>query len=304
MDNNRASITAIMCGYTRAYHATHDSPRIFDDFIAAQFYTPEEIGFFNHAMAGLLNVFDPETAATVSDETEALRLVMQVHNSSIILGRARFTEDCLEGYISRGLTQYVILGAGMDTFSLRRPELAGQLEIFEVDHPATQANKRERLLKISPELPRNLHLVPVNFEKDDLKTALLQAGFDSSRPAFFSWLGVTYYLERQAIEDTLQTIASLSSPGSALVFDYSHEDVYKPEKGNRRTKATQEITRQTGEPLKTGFDPAKLEVLLRQYGFQTRENLPPEEIEKRYFSHRDDLYHAFENAYFIHTVIE
>jgi O-methyltransferase involved in polyketide biosynthesis len=92
-------------------------------------------------MAGLLNVFDPETAATVSDETEALRLVMQVHNSSIILSRARFTEDCLEGYISRGLTQYVILGLEWIR-SLCAGRTCRQLEIFEVDHPATQANKR------------------------------------------------------------------------------------------------------------------------------------------------------------------
>jgi methyltransferase (TIGR00027 family) len=302
MQENQVSITALVCGFTRAYHAANDSPKIFDDFVASQLFTPEEKTFFGNRIADLLKVFDPEAAVKTPDEAAALRLVMQVFNSSTILGRARFTEDCLEQAITEGLAQYVILGAGLDTYSLRHPELADRLQIFEVDHPATQADKRDRLLRISAELPANLHLVPVNFGKDDLKSSLLKAGYNPDLPGFFSWLGVTYYLDREEIQTTLHTLSDLSSPGSILAFDYADTGAFHLENNSGREKVLHSITRQSGEPMKTGFEPAELEAELSRYGFSTVENLSPDEIDSHYFSNRDDLYHAFDYVHFIHAV--
>jgi methyltransferase (TIGR00027 family) len=304
MEENKVSITALVCGFTRAYHATNDSPKIFDDFFASKLFTSEEISFFGSRLADMLRLYDPQAAEEAPDETTALRLIMQTYNSSTILGRARFTEDCLEKAINEGLEQYVILGAGMDTFAQRRPELADRLQVFEVDHPATQANKQERLLRVSAELPKNLHLVPVIFGKDDLNASLLKAGYDPAKPGFFSWLGVTYYLDRNAIQATLQNLSELSIPGSMLVFDYSNNNDNLPESISHRSKVTHSITRQTGEPMKTSFVPADLENDLRQYRFATVENLTPDEIENRYFSNRNDLYHAFENVHFMHAKSE
>ncbi|NMB55872.1 MAG: class I SAM-dependent methyltransferase [Leptolinea sp.] len=299
MQANQISVTALVCGYTRAYHSANNTPKIFDDFMAARLYTPEEMSFFAKSVASLLSLYEPETTVSSSEESTALRRVMQVYNSSTILCRARFTEDSLDEAIAGGMTQYVILGAGMDTFTLRRPDLKDNLQVYEVDHPATQANKRERMERISPELPRNLHLVPVDFSTDDLQTALLRAGYQPDRPGFFSWLGVTYYLERQAIHTTWRTLSALCAPGSTLVFDYADLGAFSLGISSGREKATQFIARQSGETMKTGFDPDELEKELLRFGFDTREDLSPAEIEQRYFAKRNDLYHAFE---FVHLL--
>jgi methyltransferase (TIGR00027 family) len=301
MDAQKASITALVCGFTRAYHAKNDSPKIFDDFWAERLLSPDEYAFMEKSVASLLNLFEPETAGTV-DEESARRLVMQKYNSSTVLSRARFIEDCLEKAISAGIDQYVILGAGLDTFALRRPELADRLRVFEVDHPASQTDKKDRLMRVAGGLPGNLVLIPVDFETDDLRECLLRNGFIPEKPAFFSWPGVTYYLDLEAIRNTLRIIADLGAPGSELVFDYADDTAFDPARISDREKKLQSITRQTGEPMKTGFIPVELEAELSHFGFGTRENLDPAGIEKRYFSNRADLYHAFDTAHFLHAV--
>ncbi len=301
MNENQVSITALVCAFTRAYHSENDSPKIFDDFLAASLFPPDEKAFFAKHMAGLLKMYDPDAAKAGKNEEEALRIMMQVFSSSTILSRSRFTEDCLEQSMETGMGQYVILGAGFDTFTLRRPDLAHRLKVFEVDHPATQANKRERFLRINPTLPVNLHFIPLVFGKDDLKTALLEAGYDPLIPGFFSWLGVTYYLEQDEIQSTLETISRIAVPGSSLVFDYSSPGAFQPNSATRRDRATQSIARQAGETMKTSFDPLGLESLLLQNGFETVQNLSPVEIEDRYFSGRKDRYHAFEYVHLIQS---
>jgi methyltransferase (TIGR00027 family) len=304
MQENQTSITSLVTAYSRGYHATYDSQKIFDDFCASQLFTEEEHAFFRSSIASLLPLFDDRIAATSPDEETALRLVMQLHNGSITLGRSRFSEDCLTQSLLTGLDQYVILGAGYDTFALRHLELADKLQVFEVDHPATQADKLVRLKRISQILPANLHLIPVDFSRDDLEKALVQAGYRLEKPAFFSWLGVTYYLEHQSIQSTLQTLSRLAVAGSELVFDYMDEAAFLPEKKPSGSQITQSITRQAGEPMKTGLNPAGLELELMKIGFRTLENLTPEEIEIRFFSNRTDAYHASENVHFIHAVKE
>jgi methyltransferase (TIGR00027 family) len=301
MDAQKASITALVCGFTRAYHAKNDSPKIFDDVWAERLLSPEEYAFMEKSVVSLLNLYEPETAGTV-DETTARRLVMQKYNSSTVLSRARFIEDCLEKAISEGTGQYVILGAGLDTFTLRRPELAGRVRVFEVDHPASQADKKDRLVRSAGKLPENLVLIPVDFESDDLCDCLLRNGFDPAKPAFFSWPGVTYYLELEAIRNTLRIIADLSAPGSELIFDYADDTAFDPARISDREKKLQSITRQTGEPMKSGFVPEELEAGLSRFGFGTVENLDPAAIEERFFSNRADLYHAFDTAHFMHAV--
>jgi methyltransferase (TIGR00027 family) len=302
MNESQVSITALVCAFTRAYHAENDTPKIFDDFVASTLFTPEEKAFFRKSVASLLSNYDPQAAVAHPDEEDALRIVMQVYNSSTILSRARFTEDCLDKTVEQGTTQYMVLGAGFDTFALRHPDLADRLQVFEVDHPATQANKRERILRINPTLPANLHLIPVDFSKDDLEVSLLNAGYNPAIPGFMSWLGVTYYLEQPAIHATLLKLSHLSAPGSTLVFDYANISAFQPGGPTDRERTTRSITRQAGEPMKTGFDPAELESTLGQFGFSTIENLTPEEIDARYFSNRHDLYHAFNHVHFIRAV--
>ncbi len=194
MQENEVSMTAILTAFARAYHATHDELKIFDDSLAWDLFTEEERAYFGRGLAQSLAFFDPVLAAQSPDEATSLAWVMQIQNAPITISRARYTEDSLELDVQQGVQQYVILGAGLDTFAFRRSEMLARLQVFEVDRPATQADKRRRIAAAGWELPPQLHFVPVDFKRDDLATALQQASYAPQKKSFFSWLGVTFYL--------------------------------------------------------------------------------------------------------------
>jgi methyltransferase (TIGR00027 family) len=197
--------------------------------------------------------------------------------------------------------QYVILGAGFDTFAFRRPDLE-QVQVFELDHPTTQAMKKERIATAGWGLPPNLHFVPIDFSKDSLGDALQQSGFDARQASFFSWLGVTYYLTRETIFATLQSIVASCAGGSRLVFDYMDKDAFVPESAAQRMQLMQWIARQVGEPMKTGFDPTALAGELAGVGLRLEENLDPAQIQLRYFAGRSDRYRAYEHVHFARAI--
>ena len=303
MDPKRASITALITAYSRAYHATHDTPRIFDDFLIDRMYTPEEHAAFDHNLAERLQVIDPALADTAPDQATALAHVMQTHHGPITLSRSRYTEDCLAQAIEAGVEQYVLLGAGLDTFAFRRPDLSAGLQVFEIDHPATQAMKLARLPMLGMPTPAQLHFIPLDFDTQDLATALGQAGYDRQKKSFFSWLGVTYYLSHQVVFDTLQTIARLAPRNSSVVFDYMDLDAFDPEKVDPRVRLMQAGAEMVGEPMQSGFDPLTLGSELKTLGFDLAENLGPAEIEARYFKGRADNYHAFAQVHFARATL-
>jgi methyltransferase (TIGR00027 family) len=302
MTQKQAGVTALVTAYARAYHATHDSDKIFNDFLADQLFSPQEHAFFNQSIAGMLNLVAPELAAENLEPEEALALVMQLMNGPTTLSRSRYTEDCLEEAVLGGIRQYVILGAGMDTFAFRQPEWAKELEVFEVDHPVTQAMKLERVKRAVWTLPDTLHFLPVDFQTQDLAEVMRLSGYSSKIPGFYSWLGVTYYLDLVSVQNTLREIVEVSPPGSEIVFDYMSLDALDPGKASRQEKATREVVSQSGEPFKTFLDPAELRDLLTTLGWMLMEDLSPAEIESRYFSGRSDRYHASGHVHFARAV--
>ena len=303
MTENQAGITALITAYARAYHATHDSPKIFDDFLADQFYTAQEHIDFDRYLAESIKLIDPELAASQPDQVTALAHVMQLHNAPITLSRSRYAEDCLEEAVKNGVQQYVILGAGFDTFAFRRPDLLTRLQVFEVDHPVTQELKRQRISMPGWEIPAQLHFVPIDFTKESLTAALQRSSYDPHQLSFFSWLGVSYYLTREVVFATLQDIAGIAQQGSTIVFDYMDADAFVPEKAGKRIQLMQWIAGQVGEPMKSGFDPHTLAAELNRLGWQMQENLAPDEIDRRYFQGRTDLYRAFEHLHFARAVV-
>ncbi len=303
MPKTQVSITALVTAFSRAYHSMNDSPKIFDDFLAPQMFTAEDHAYFNLNLAKSLEFFDPEFAATGPDQPTALARVMQIQNCPITLSRSRYTEDSLEAAVKQEARQYVILGAGLDTFAFRRPDLLKNLQIFEIDHPATQNDKRRRISELGWEIPVELHFVPIDFSKDNLAAALKNSAYDPSLRSFFSWLGVTYYLTREIIFDTLRAIAGITPAGSIVVFDYMDMDALIPEKVAKRTQLMQEVVRRAGEPMKTGFDPPALAVELAALRLQLEEDLSPVEIEDRYFKGRSDDYHVSEHIHFARVVV-
>ena len=186
-----------------------------------------------------------------------------IHTENVL--RLRYAEERLDDAIAEGVGQYVILGAGFDTFALRRPDVADRVRVFELDHPATQRAKRERLRRLGLAPPPNLAFVPVDFEVDALDAALASAGFDATRPAFFSWLGVTYYLTLEAIRETLDRIAAGAGPGSFLLLDYKLPTSELPPARAVADQLDRFVAR-LGEPMVSTFTELALQDELRRVG--------------------------------------
>lgn len=209
-------------------------------------------------------------------------------HTEIIL-RTRYAEDHLLSAIAEGIGQYVILGAGFDTFSLRHKALAKRVRIFELDHPATQAMKQECVRCANGDIPPNLVFVPIDFETDRLNDVLARAGFDPQQPAFFSWLGTTYYLTKDAIRETLACVAEVAALGSRLVFDYKLPKHLIPEHGLPLADKLDRFVARLGEPMVSEFTPEELNDEMARIGFVEMETLLADAQQHRYLKDRSDV---------------
>jgi methyltransferase (TIGR00027 family) len=205
-----------------------------------------------------------------------------------IVARARFIEDLVVEQAGRGVSQYVILGAGLDTFAQRRPEIASGLQVFEVDQPGPQAWKRQRLIEVGFGIPEWLRLVPVDFEAGwSWWERLVAAGFDAGRPAVVVSTGVTMYLTRDATGATLRHVAALA-PGSTLAttFMLPLELVESEERPLRQ--ATENFARAAGTPFISFFTPPEMLALAREAGFKQAQHVSAASLAQRYFAGRTD----------------
>jgi len=276
--NNKASITALMSSFGRAFHAENEENPVFEDYLAKELLTDEEYAAVRSYTLGGAQFFEPEIDPAAWEPKELLRRLVNIHIAPSPLCRAAYTENALKTAMLTGTKQYVILGAGMDTFAFREKEFISKHKVFEVDHPLTQADKKERITRAGWTIPDNLAFVTVDFTKDSLAERMPNAGFDPSVKSFFSWLGVTYYLSAEAIGKTLAELSSLCADGSTLVFDYPDENFFAaPE---RRVQNTIMMANAGGEPMKTAFSCGELEKLLQKHGFLIYELLTPDDIQR------------------------
>lgn len=276
--NDKASITAMMSAFGRAFHAENEEHPVFRDSLAKELMTEEEYTAVQSYLLGGAPFFEPEIDPAALQPKELLRRLVNVHIAPSPLCRAAYTEQALKTAVLTGTKQYVILGAGLDTFAFREPEFLSKHRVFEVDHPLTQADKRERIARAGWTIPDNLTFVPVDFTKDSLAQRLVTAGFDPSAKSFFSWLGVTYYLSAEAIDAMLSALSSLCADGSTLVFDHPDENFFDaPEK---RVQNTIGMAKAGGEPMQSAFSYSELEKLLEKHGFLIYEPLTPDTIQR------------------------
>jgi len=245
-----------------------DDPRIFDDPLA-------------------LRIIGAEAEKALRSNPEYFQTDLLRHLRALIAMRSRYAEDGLAEAVSGGVRQYVILGAGLDTFAYRNPYTENLLHVFEVDHPATQEWKREQLKNQGISIPASLTFAPFDFEKETLAQGLIRAGFRVGEPAFFSWLGVAIYLTETAVMETLAFAAS-SPAGSGIVFEFSVPLSYLNETQRARRKELADRLAAIGEPFLTFFDPSSLERDLRRMGFGHVEHFAPKEANLRYFKDRAD----------------
>jgi methyltransferase (TIGR00027 family) len=202
------------------------------------------------------------------------RLALRAH----VVLRSRFAEDRLAAAVHRGVTQYVILGAGFDTFALRQPDWAQALKILEVDHPGTQAMKRSHLAVAGLAMPENADFATIDFEHESLRDGLLRYHASLDEPTFFSWLGVTMYLKEDAIDAVLRSVAAFPE-GSEIVFTFVMPPGDSPSPLARRTASL-------SEPWVSYFEPDALETKLHGAGFSKVEFLSSAEAEAKYFRQR------------------
>jgi methyltransferase (TIGR00027 family) len=205
-----------------------------------------------------------------------------------IVARARVVEDLLQERLAQGVRQYVLLGAGLDTFAQRRPEVASQLRLFEVDEPETQAWKQQRLRALGFGIPEWLRFVPVNFEAGERWwEQLAQAGFRNDQPALVASLGVSLYLSREANSSLLRQVAALA-PGSTLVSSFILPiELCEPEERPGR-EAAERGARARGTPFVCSFSPQEMLQLARDAGFRQVQHLSSAHLTQRYFSGRAD----------------
>jgi methyltransferase (TIGR00027 family) len=263
MREGEGSRTADRVAERRAAHQLLDRPLVFEDPLAVQ-------------------VLQPGAAERLRDGD---RSPLAPYLRAFMAMRSRFAEDALADAVMRGIDQYVILGAGFDTFAYRNPHPA--LRVFEVDHPDTQRVKTSRLAHAGIEVPPSLTFVPIDFAVASIAAELPRAGFDPAAPAFFSWLGVVPYLERDAIDATLSFIAA-GARGSAVVFDYAIPPASLGWRARWVVDRMAERVAQAGEPWKTFFDPSELSADLRRIGFTSIADYGSEELNARYFAGRND----------------
>ncbi|MGO4614761.1 class I SAM-dependent methyltransferase [Nocardia sp. 2YAB30] len=203
-----------------------------------------------------------------------------------VVARARFIEDLVVREVGRGVDQYVILGAGLDTFAQRRPEIASHLTVFEVDQPGPQEWKRRRLLELGYGLPEWLRLVPVDFEAG-WWDRLVEAGFDPERPAVVVSTGVSMYLTKDATAGTLRHLAALA-PGSALAMTFIVPfELVEPDERPQRER-TEYAARAAGTPFISFFTPSEIAASAREAGFAATEHVSAAELTRRYFADRAD----------------
>jgi methyltransferase (TIGR00027 family) len=203
--------------------------------------------------------------------------------------RSRYVEDERVAEVERAATaQYVILGSGLDSFAYRRPDIMARIDVFEVDHPASQAWKRERAAELGLQAPARLHYASVDFEHQTLAEGLGRAGFDFTASAFFSLLGVTQYLTRTAVLQTLRDIAAISSAPVTLILEFARSPTELDREDAETVKLTAEGTARLGEPWLTFFGLNEMEDVLRSSGFNEIRHFDPATAHARYLHHRTD----------------
>ena len=248
-----------------AHQVIDSSPRILDDPVVVRL-----VGATVEAIAERRELFQVPWAHSV--------------RAHVVL-RTRFAEERLKEAIQLGVRQYVILGAGFETFAYRQPAWATGLRVFEVDQPGTQAAKRKRLMAAGIAVPGNVTYVPVDFEAESLADGLRRGGVQLDQPAFVAWLGVTMYLTEPAIDAVLRTVTALP-PSTEITFTFAQPP--QRESDMRRGPSPAERAAAVGEPWVTFFEPDALERKLMTLGFSTVRFLEPAEASARYFQNRAD----------------
>lgn len=275
MEQNQTSMTAKVSAFSRAYHASNNDVKVFDDFLARRLLGEEDYQTISESMVQGIAFFNPSFEGTAQ---EGLRWIVDNQLSPAVLERTVFTEALLEEAVEAGISQYLILASGYDTFAYRQPEWAKRLQIFELDQQAMIDSKAMRLHVASIGIPLNVRSLPVDLSQGEWATDLYaDQTFDDHATSFCSLLGLLYYLREDTFEKMLASLRRLLSDGSYLVFDYPVAST--GEQAQKQAALAQE----SGEGMVASYSFEEVEALLADAGFSTIVHLVPNDITKKYF---------------------
>lgn len=290
------SVTAKLCAFARAYHSESSSQKIVDDYLAHDLMGQDEY----QAMEQLLSC--PSTAKCLASSgpsgiDEGMCPLLHRYISPIPLSRLAFTEEVLDRFAKdNGTVQYVICGAGLDTFAFRNANR--KVRVFEVDHPSTQAYKMQKVRDLGWSLSGHARFVPVDFVGGDLAGALAEHGFSRELPSFFAVPGVSYYLPHDAFAKLVGTIAGLLGDKGMLMFDVP-DDTSQTNLETKRIFDLARLTADLGEPMSGGYGEREVATMLDKSGLCVKAHLGPRDIQTMYFEGRDDGQVAYENVHFV-----
>jgi methyltransferase (TIGR00027 family) len=283
MEASTPSRTALVTALMRSLHGRLDPLPLLQDPWGERLVP----GSVREAVAqrALERLPEAERAAAAADLPGfADRALRATASYTGVITRSRFTEDALEAAAARGVRQYVLVGAGFDSYALRAPAAARDLRVYEVDHPATQSFKLRCLEALAIAPPAAARFLPADLAAEELAAALSRSDFDPLAPAFFAWLGVTMYLTRAANEQALRGMARCAAPGSELVFTYLDARLFGPGPGEayQRFERLRREVAALGEPFLCGFDPATLPQELATLGWELVDDLSDSALLSRY----------------------
>lgn len=295
MIDTQESITAKLCSFARAYHSNFERQKIFDDYLAFDLMGREQYDEIGQLIEKNYEVSQLDEKSGFSGKT--VYPVLNHYISPIPLSRIAFAEKELQRFAQgKEKCQYVICGAGMDTFAFRNDN--PHIRVFELDHPDTRRYKLERIHQLEWNIPDTVSFVPIDFAKDDMTQVLPSCGFEPDVPTFFAVLGVTYYLALDVFEDTVSKIGILSSLKDELVFDFPDETTLS-DNAAPRVKDLANITEKLGEPMQHGFSLMEIRNVLEKHQFSVETHRTPVQIQREFFTSRTDGQTAYENIHFI-----
>jgi len=258
---------------SRAAHALHAKDPVLDDFWAVELLAPDAQAL----------VRDPAHYRAVHAPGASPMASVSATGFACL----RFAEDEVERLVGEGVRQYVVLGAGLDTFALRRRDLVDRLRVFEVDHPDVQALKRERVAAAGVRPASLPEFVPVDFEATSVAEGLAASSFDAGQRSVFSWMNTVPYLSEEAVAGTLAALARLTTSGSRLIANYVPSVAPTPEQAERMREMSA-YAASVGEDHRVFWEPEALIALLASQGFETLLHLTEQDLRKRYFEGRED----------------
>ncbi len=284
--NSTAEATAAM----RAAHLLYHQPVVFNDPYALQLTSPTLRRVCQNRFFGwlLIRKFISKSLRPITAQ---------------VVSRAKYAEENLEQAVSKGISQYVIISAGFDSFCLRRPDFSAGLQIYEIDHPAIQRIKQKRLMETLDSVPKGVEFLAVDLEEQTIADALSGSSFLKDERVFFSWLGTIPYLSEDAVFAVLRDLASFAARGSEIVFDYSIPTYLWPLEESKALGRIMRIIERRGEPIKSFFEPDDFPDKVSRFGYHIIENISPAEVNKKYFWNRSDGLMTHSAAYNIHAEI-